>query len=55
MIATLTNWAGSVAFNAQRLNRPSSVDERQRLVAGSERVPALVVGHSFKRRAGFVE
>ncbi len=45
------NWAGNVRFGAQRLHRPSSVPELQRLVAGSHRIRALGTGHSFNRIA----
>jgi alditol oxidase len=43
----LTNWGGNIAFTAQRFHRPTSVEELQRIVAGSERVRALGTGHSF--------
>jgi xylitol oxidase len=43
----VTNWAGNVVFGALRLHRPTSLDQLQRLVAGSERVRALGTGHSF--------
>jgi alditol oxidase len=43
----VTNWAGNVAFTAERLHRPRSVPELQELVAGAERVRALGSGHSF--------
>jgi xylitol oxidase len=42
-----TNWAGNVAFGAAKLHHPMSIDEVQRIVAGSERVRALGSGHSF--------
>ena len=42
-----TNWAGNVAFGAAKLHHPTSIDEVQRIVAGSERVRALGSGHSF--------
>jgi alditol oxidase len=45
------NWAGNVTFGAERLHRPSSVPELQRLVAGSTRIRALGTGHSFSRIA----
>lgn len=47
----VTNWAGNVTFAAQRVHRPSSVDELRALVAGSPRVRALGTGHSFSRVA----
>ena len=42
-----TTWAGSHTFGAERLVRPSSVEEVQDLVAGCERVRALGSRHSF--------
>ncbi len=47
MTEQLTNWAGTITFQARRLHRPSSVEELQELVAQSERVRALGTGHSF--------
>jgi len=47
----LTNWAGNVTFSAQRIHRPASLAELQRLVAESERIRALGSGHSFSRVA----
>ncbi|HEX5995804.1 MAG TPA: FAD-binding protein [Jiangellales bacterium] len=47
----MTNWAGNVRFVAQRLHRPSTVEELRRVVAGSRRVRALGTGHSFSRVA----
>jgi alditol oxidase len=46
-----TNWAGNVTFGAERLHRPTSLDELQHLVARSRRVRALGTGHSFNRIA----
>ena len=46
-----TNSAGNVAFTARRFYRPSSVEELQRLVTGSDRMRALGTGHSFNRIA----
>ena len=31
----LTNWAGNVAFRAQRLHRPTSLQELQEVVAAA--------------------
>ncbi|OIV38298.1 FAD-binding protein [Mangrovactinospora gilvigrisea] len=46
--ATLTNWAGNLAFGAARLHRPRTLDELRRLVADAPgRVRALGCGHSF--------
>jgi alditol oxidase len=44
---SVTNWAGNVVFTADRLHRPTSVEQVQELVAGSDRVRALGSGHSF--------
>ncbi|GJF30436.1 putative xylitol oxidase [Kitasatospora sp. NE20-6] len=46
-----TNWAGNVAFGAERTHRPRDLDELRRLVAGSARIRALGSGHSFSRVA----
>jgi alditol oxidase len=51
MTGKLTNWAGNVTFAAERLHRPGSVPQLQRLVARSARVRALGTGHSFNRLA----
>jgi xylitol oxidase len=51
MSERLTNWAGNVTFSAERVHRPQSLDELQRLVAGSRQVRALGTGHSFNRLA----
>lgn len=42
-----TNWSGNITFAAQRLHRPTSLDELQRLVAGSRRIRSFGTGHSF--------
>jgi len=47
----VTNWAGNVTFGAERIHRPSSVQDLQRLVAHAKRVRALGTGHSFSRIA----
>lgn len=47
----LTNWAGNVTFRAARHHRPTSLDELQVLVAGSDRLRVLGTGHSFNRIA----
>jgi alditol oxidase len=47
MTDVLTNWAGNVRFSPRQVQRPASVPELQRLVAGSSRVRALGTGHSF--------
>lgn len=49
--APLTNWAGNVAFRAERVHRPRRLPELQRIVAGATRVRALGSGHSFNRMA----
>ena len=48
---TLTNWAGNVAFRAERVHRPTSLAELQAVVAGARSVRALGTGHSFNRIA----
>jgi alditol oxidase len=45
------NWAGNVVFSSRAVHRPTSVDQLQELVAGSDRVRALGTGHSFSRIA----
>lgn len=47
----LTNWAGNVAFRAERVHRPTTLGELQAVVAGAQRVRALGTGHSFNRIA----
>jgi len=46
-----TNWAGNVTFSAARHHRPTSVDELQVIVAGSDSLRVLGTGHSFNRIA----
>ncbi len=48
---SLTNWAGNVAFRAERVHRPTSLAELQQVVAGASSVRALGTGHSFNRIA----
>jgi alditol oxidase len=43
----LSNWAGSVVFQAERVERPVSLDEVRAVVSGSAAVRALGSGHSF--------
>ncbi len=50
-MGALANWAGNVEFRAAALHRPASVDELQRLVAGSRQIRALGTGHSFSHVA----
>jgi xylitol oxidase len=45
------NWAGNVTFGAQRLHRPTTVEQLQEAVTGAARVRALGTGHSFNRIA----
>src|SRR5262245_5057562 len=45
------NWAGNIAFTAERVHRPSTVEELQRLVAGTRHIRALGTAHSFNRIA----
>ncbi|MEV6636814.1 D-arabinono-1,4-lactone oxidase [Actinoplanes sp. NPDC051470] len=51
MSERVTNWAGNIVFAADRVHRPASVAELQKLVAGAERVRVLGSGHSFNRIA----
>ncbi|GAA1525774.1 D-arabinono-1,4-lactone oxidase [Kribbella lupini] len=46
----MKNWAGNITFAAEP-HRPTSVEELQELVGGSERVRVLGTGHSFNRIA----
>ena len=47
MAESLTNWAGSLTFQAEAVRRPGSVEELQELVARSDKVRALGTAHSF--------
>lgn len=42
-----TNWGGNVSYAAERIHRPSTIDELRRIVAGSRRAHALGTRHSF--------
>lgn len=42
-----TNWAGNVTYGARGLHRPSSLEELQGLVAGTDHIRALGSRHSF--------
>jgi len=42
-----TNWAGNVAYRAQRVHRPATVAALQQVVARSSRLRAVGTGHSF--------
>jgi xylitol oxidase len=42
-----TNWAGNLAYRAERVHRPSSVDELRALVASAPRLKALGTRHCF--------
>ncbi len=48
---TSTNWAGNVAFRAERAHHPPTVADLQAVVAGAQQVRALGTGHSFNRIA----
>jgi xylitol oxidase len=50
-----TNWAGNYTYRADRLHRPSSVEEVQDLVAGAPRVRVLGSRHSFNDMADSLE
>ncbi|HEX4789981.1 MAG TPA: FAD-binding protein, partial [Actinospica sp.] len=45
------NWAGNVEFRAERVHRPTSVEQLGAIVAGARRVRVLGSGHSFNRIA----
>lgn len=47
----LRNWAGNIAFSADRLHAPRTVPELQELVVASTHIKALGTGHSFNRIA----
>ncbi len=49
--APARNWAGNTVFSAQRVHRPSSVEELQHIVGSARWVRALGSGHSFNRIA----
>jgi xylitol oxidase len=51
MTNAITNWARNITFGAERLHGPTSVEQLQRLVAGSDRIRTLGTGHSFNRIA----
>jgi xylitol oxidase len=42
-----TNWAGSYAYRARELHRPSTVEELQEIVASAPRIRVLGSRHSF--------
>jgi len=41
------NWAGNYTYRAERLHRPSTLDEVRRIVAGAPRIRVLGSRHSF--------
>ncbi|WP_155335129.1 FAD-binding protein [Acrocarpospora corrugata] len=41
------NWAGNLTYSAERIYRPTSVEELRGVVAGSSRIRALGTRHSF--------
>ena len=47
----VTNWAGNVTFSADRVSRPTDLDELRRTVAAARSVRVLGTGHSFNRIA----
>ena len=51
MPARITNWAGNIAFGAEQLHRPDSIEVLQAVVGGSEQLRVLGTGHSFNRIA----
>src|SRR4051794_38704877 len=51
MSTHVTNWSGTVTYRAREIHAPTSVEELQRLVAGSRRIRALGTRHSFSEVA----
>ncbi|WP_248958899.1 D-arabinono-1,4-lactone oxidase [Sphaerisporangium perillae] len=51
MTQRLTNWAGNVAFQAEHVDLPASLDELRSLIARSAKAHILGSGHSFNRIA----
>jgi xylitol oxidase len=51
MVDALRNWAGNLAYAADRIVAPRSVDEAQEIVAGAHEIRALGTRHSFSRVA----
>ena len=47
----MKNWAGNITWRARATHRPSSLEELQELVSGSDRVRAVGTGHSFSQVA----
>ncbi|MBX7554306.1 FAD-binding protein [Streptomyces sp. NPDC004232] len=45
------NWAGNIDFRPARVQRPTTVDEARRIIAGAGQVKVLGSGHSFNRIA----
>ena len=43
----MQNWAGTFAFTATRLHRPTSISDVQRVVAASPKIRAIGARHSF--------
>ncbi len=52
---TATNWAGSYRYRAERLHRPTSVEQVQGIVGGSSSVHVLGSRHSFNGIADAAE
>ena len=46
-MATERNWAGNYRYRAERLHRPSTLDEVRQIVASAPRVRVLGSRHSF--------
>ncbi|MEU5796184.1 FAD-binding protein [Streptomyces sp. NPDC047813] len=51
MRETVTNWARTIAYDAQEYRRPASTDALRALVSGAAKVRVLGSGHSFNRVA----
>jgi alditol oxidase len=52
---TEVNWAGTHAYRATRIHRPSTVEELQEIVAGAPRIRVLGSRHSFSDVADSAE
>lgn len=47
MVERQSNWAGNVTYSADSVQRPTTVEQVQALVAGADRVKAMGARHSF--------
>ena len=49
------NWGGNYTYGAEKLHRPSTVEEVQEIVAGASQVHVLGTRHSFNDIADAAE